>query len=73
MVYPHDARKSSDTAQEPQDVTHRLWHSVRRRIYKMDRNKMMINFELAALHLSSLLEGKEYPATLPALAEMLDV
>jgi hypothetical protein len=34
----------------------------------MDRNKMLINFEIAALHLSLLLKGKDYPDTVQELA-----
>jgi hypothetical protein len=29
----------------------------------MDRNKLLINFEIASLHLSLLLQGKDYPET----------
>jgi hypothetical protein len=62
--------------QEPahqSDTTLKHLHSVCRRVARMDRNKMLINFELAAMHLSSLLKGKDYPDTVSALAAMHDL
>jgi hypothetical protein len=55
------------------DITLRRWDSICQRVAKTHRNKMLMNFELAALHLSSFIKGKEYPATLSGLAEMLDM
>jgi hypothetical protein len=57
----HEAVQQSDT-------TLKHLHSVCRRVARMDRNKMLINFEVAAMHLSSLLKGKDYPDTISALA-----
>jgi hypothetical protein len=36
----------------------------------MDQNKILINFELAALHLSLLLQGKDYPDDVKELADL---
>jgi hypothetical protein len=55
------------------DTTLKHLNSVCRRLSRMDRNKMLINFELAAMHLSSLLKGKDYPDTISALAAMHDL
>jgi len=55
------------------DTTLKHLHSVCRRVTRMDRNKMFINFELAAMHVSSLLKGKDYPGTISALAAMHDL
>jgi hypothetical protein len=52
------------------DTTLKHLHSVCRRLSRMDRNKMLINFELTAMRLSSLLKGKDYPDTILALAAM---
>jgi hypothetical protein len=34
----------------------------------MDQNKILINFELVALHLSLFMKGKDYPDTVAELA-----
>jgi hypothetical protein len=52
------------------DITLKHLHSICRRVAMMDRNKMLINFELAAMHISTLLKGKDYPDTVEALADM---
>jgi hypothetical protein len=43
------------------DVTLKHLESVCQRVARMDKNKILINFEIAALHLSLLLQGKDYP------------
>ena len=58
-----------DTASQD-DVTLKHFRSVCQRVAMMDRNKMLINFELVAMHLSCLLKGQDYPCTLEAFAEM---
>lgn len=55
------------------DVALRHYQSLRRRVKKMAHNKMLINFEVVAMHLSTLMQGKDYPDELSDLAEMLDV
>ena len=50
----------------------RQWESICRRVNKLERYKMLINFEVAAMHLSSLLKGKEYPVDVSDLARMLN-
>lgn len=52
------------------DVTLKHLESVCQRLGKVERNKTLINFELAAMYLTSLLKGKDYPDTLSELAEM---
>ena len=50
------------------DVTLKHLESVSQRVARMDRNKMVINFEVAAMHLSLLLKGQDYPNTVAELA-----
>lgn len=64
--------KGSDPCTLP-EVALRHYESLCRRVKKMDHNKMLINFEVVAMHISSLLKGRDYPADLSDLAEMLDV
>jgi len=47
--------------------------SVYRRFNKIEQNKILINFELAAMHLSSLIKGKDYPDKVSGLAKMYDL
>lgn len=43
------------------DVTLKHLELVCQHVAQMDKNKILINFEIAALHLSLLLQGKDYP------------
>lgn len=52
------------------NVTLKHLESVCQCVARMDQNKILINFELAALHLSLLLQGKDYPDDVKELADL---
>jgi hypothetical protein len=66
--------ETSDLGSNPlEDITVKHLQSICRHVTSKDRNKMLVNFELAATYLSSLLKGEEYPDTLLELAEANDL
>lgn len=52
------------------DVTLKCLESVCQRVARMDCNKILVNFEIAALHLSLLFKGLDYPDTIAELADL---
>ena len=55
------------------DITAKHLESVCLRVKNIEQNKILINFELAAMYLSSLMKGKDYPDKVSELAKMHDL